>query len=173
MNGLEAIRKKSISYLSFRIGNEVFASHVSHVNNIVEVTKITKIPNAPDYMMGVINLRGQVLPVVDTRVRLGMNPTEVSTNTCILVLEVESGEGIQQIGGMVDSVKEVLELKEDDILPPPRIGKMTSQTFISGVAHRNDDFILIVDMNELFNGADLVDFAKEVKRVKEEIAVDE
>lgn len=169
MDGLEEIKKSSISYLSFSIGEEVFASHVSHVNNIVEVPKITRIPKSPDYLMGVMNLRGQVLPVIDTRMRFGMSPTEITSNTCILVLEVNTEDGVQQVGGMVDSVREVLEIAEDEIIEPPKIGRNGTHEFISGVANRDGSFILILDMDHLFSGADLGMIAERAKQVKEKI----
>lgn len=171
MDVLEEIKKKSISYLSFKVGNEVFASHVSHVNNIVEVSRITKIPKSPDYLVGVINLRGQVLPVIDTRVRFGMSPTEVTTNTCILVLEIKSDDEILQVGGLVDSVSEVLEIKESEIMSPPKVGLNASNSFIAGVTNVNDSFIMLLDMNQLFEDADLSAVAEQIKQIKEDITV--
>ena len=97
------------SYLSFKLGDEIFASNVSKVLNILEMMKITKVPKAPTYMKGVINLRGTVLPVVDTRLKFGMLPIELTTNTCILVLDVKVDEESVHIGAIVDSVQEVLE----------------------------------------------------------------
>lgn len=166
MNKLNEIKNRSISYLSFRIGDEEYASHVSHVENIVEVPRITQIPNAPDYLKGVINLRGQVLPVVDTRIRFGMSPAEITPSTCILVLDIETEEGVQKVGGIVDSVHEVLELQEEEIMPPPRIGKLTSHSFITGMAKRKEEFILVVDMNLLFSDGDLRGFTKQLEEIK-------
>ena len=101
------------SYLSFKLGDELFAANVAKVLNILEMVKITKVPKAPEYMKGVINLRGNVLPVIDTRTKFGMTPTEFTKNTCILVLDIiVDGEDIQ-VGALVDSVQEVLEITED------------------------------------------------------------
>lgn len=140
------------SYLSFKLGDETFAANVSKVLNILEMTKITKVPKAPPYMKGVINLRGTVLPVVDTRVKFGMSDTEFTPNTCILVLEVEvEGEALQ-VGGLVDSVQEVLEFEPHQILPPPNIGSRYRSEFINGMYKLNDEhFIMLLDMDKVFS----------------------
>jgi purine-binding chemotaxis protein CheW len=100
---------KTNSFLSFKLGDEEFAAHVGKVLNILEMTRITEVPKAPEYMKGVINLRGTVLPVIDTRIKFGMSPTVYTTNTCIIVLDIEmDGESIH-VGALVDSVQAVLE----------------------------------------------------------------
>jgi len=146
------------SYLSFKLGDELFAANVSKVLNILELSKITKVPQAPEYMKGVINLRGSVLPLVDTRIKFGLIPTEFTTNTCILVLNVTIGDETIQIGGLVDAVQEVLEIESQHILPPPNLGNKYQSKFISGIYKKaNDDFTLIVDMNKLFTVNELDD----------------
>lgn len=144
------------SYLSFKLGDEIFAANVGKVLNILEMTKITKVPQAPAYMQGVINLRGTVLPVVDTRIKFGLSPTEVTTNTCILVLDIQvEGEGLH-VGGLVDSVQEVLEIEPHQILPPPNIGNRFRSQFITGMYKlTDDDFIMLLDMDKIFNVEDL------------------
>ena len=98
------------------------------------MTKITEVPKSPDYMKGVINLRGAVLPVIDTRIKFGMTPTEYTTNTCIVVMEVEMEGDMVQVGALVDSVQAVLELDEAQIQPPPSIGSKYKSEFIYGMA---------------------------------------
>ncbi len=148
---MEEDLKEQISYLSFRLGEEIFAANVSKVLNILEMTKITKVPKAPAHMKGVINLRGSVLPVIDTRVKLGLSPTDVTVNTCILVLEVDVEGETLQVGALVDAVSEVLEIESKELLPPPSIGNKYKSDFINGVYKLNDEnFIMIVDMNKLF-----------------------
>jgi purine-binding chemotaxis protein CheW len=127
------------SYLSFKLGDEVFAANVSKVLNILEMTKITKVPKAPDYMKGVINLRGTVLPLVDTRIKFGLTATEFTANTCILVLDIQIGDESLQVGGLVDAVQEVLEIEEYQILPAPNIGSKYHSEFISGMYKINED----------------------------------
>jgi len=145
------------SYLSFKLGDEVYAANVSKVLNILEMTKITKVPKAPDYMKGVINLRGTVLPVIDTRIKFGLTPTEYTPNTCILVLDIDVEAESIQVGGLVDGVQEVLEIEENQILPPPNIGNKYRSEFISGMYKVNDEqFIMILDMDKVFSADELI-----------------
>jgi len=118
------------SYLSFELGDETYAANVSKVLNILEMTKITKVPKAPDYMKGVINLRGTVLPLIDTRIKFGLEASEYTANTCILVLDITIGEETLQVGGLVDGVSEVLEIEPHEIMPPPNIGSKFHSQFI-------------------------------------------
>jgi purine-binding chemotaxis protein CheW len=144
------------SFLSFKLGDETFAANVSKVLNILEMTKITKVPQAPAYMQGVINLRGTVLPVIDTRIKFGLSPTEFSANTCILVLDIEIENESLHIGGLVDSVQEVLEIEPHQILPPPNIGNRYKSQFINGMFKlTEDEFIMLLDMDKIFNVEDL------------------
>jgi len=120
------------SFLSFKLGDEEFAAHVGKVLNILEMTKITEVPRAPEYMKGVINLRGTVLPVIDTRIKFGMPATAYTTNTCIIVLDIDmDGESIH-VGALVDSVQAVLEFNSTDIMPAPSIGSKYRSEFIEG-----------------------------------------
>ena len=143
--------KKLDSYLSFKLGNETFAANVGKVLNILEMTKITKVPKAPEYMKGVINLRGTVLPLIDTRIKFGLEETEFTNNTCILVLDVNvEGESVH-VGALVDSVQEVLEINENEVGAPPSIGNKYRSEFIEGVARVNDEFIMLLDMDLIFD----------------------
>ena len=144
------------SYLSFKLGDEVFAANVSKVLDILEMTNITKVSKAPPYMKGVINLRGTVLPLIDTRIKFGLSPTEFTPNTCILVLDIKiENEGIQ-IGSLVDSVQEVMEIEPHQILPPPNIGSKFHSEFITGMYKvREDQFIMILDVDKVFSSDEL------------------
>ncbi len=145
------------SYLSFKLGDETFAANVGKVLNILEMTKITKVPKAPSYMKGVVNLRGTVLPVVDTRVKFGMSPIETTVNTCILVLEVEVDNEPLHIGALVDSVQEVLEINAEQILPSPNLGIKFRSEFITGMyKHQNENFIMLLDMDMVFSSDDIL-----------------
>ncbi len=159
------------SYLSFKLGEETFAANVGKVLNILEMVKITKVPKAPAYMKGVINLRGTVLPLVDTRVKFGMSETEYTANTCILVLDIDVDDDSVQVGALVDSVQEVLELSEKDILPPPSIGSKYKSDFIEGMARSNDQFIMILNMDMIFSTDELAmlrDTTSDQKELAEE-----
>ena len=142
--------EKTNSYLSFSLANETYAAHVVNVLNILEMTQITKVPKAPDYMLGVINLRGTVLPVIDTRMKMGITQTEITKDTCIIVLEINLDNEKLFVGSIVDAVREVLEIEKHEILPPPNIGNKYKSEFITGMYKRGEGFIMIVNMNNIF-----------------------
>lgn len=151
------------SYLSFMLGDEVFASNVSKVLNILEMCKITKIPKSPPYMKGVINLRGKVLPLVDTRVKFELPPTEFTANTCILVLDIEIDDESVMVGALVDSVQEVLEIKDNEIQPAPNVGKKYRSEFIQGMFLADDGFYILLEMDKIFSIDDRVVLKESVK----------
>jgi purine-binding chemotaxis protein CheW len=146
---------ESNSYLSFKVGGELFAAHVSKVLNILDVGKITKVPQAPSYMLGVINLRGAVLPVIDSRIKFGMPVNESKEGNCIIVNEIQLDSETVKVGALVDAVVEVMEVEQKDITPPPSIGKRFKTDFISGVIRKNDDFIMILDMDKVYSTEDI------------------
>jgi purine-binding chemotaxis protein CheW len=142
-------------YLTFQLGEEVFAIDVSCVREILEFTTVTKVPKTPDYMRGVINLRGSVVPVLDMRLKFSMTKTEKKVNTCIIVVEVSFEGETTIIGALVDSVQEVLELDPDQIEPAPRIGIQLKTEFIKGMGKRDDRFIIILDTDKVFSAEEL------------------
>jgi len=144
------------SYLSFKIGSEYYAANVSYVHNIIEYTDITKIPDMPVYMLGVINLRGQVLPVIDSRIKFGISNTEITTSTCILVMEVQLEDKQVFVGTLVDGVNEVLEISDEDIKESPSIGTTIRNDFISGVYHDDEKFIMLLEMNKILASDELI-----------------
>jgi purine-binding chemotaxis protein CheW len=152
------------SYLSFKLGKETFASNVSNVLSILEMPVITEVPQTPDYMIGVMNLRDEVLPVIDMRVKFGMEATTITSSTCVLVLQLEIEEKTFKIGALVDSVEEVVELEEDIIKPCPTIGTKYNDEFIMGMAQKGDGFSMILNMKKVFatqNILELVDANQE------------
>ncbi len=144
------------SYLSFRIGTEIFATSVSYVVNILEMTKITRVPKSAKYIKGVINLRGNVLPVLDSRIKFGLPETEYTTNTCILVLDIKVKKDLVKLGAIVDSVNEVLELSSSDIEPPPSIGTSFKSDILIGIANKNDTFIMLIDPAKVFTDDEII-----------------
>ena len=164
----EEIKTKMNSYLSFKLGEEEFASHVNKVLNILELTKITKVPKSPEYMKGVINLRGAVLPVVDIRIKFGMTPTEYTANTCIIVMEIEMEGDIVQVGALVDSVHAVLEIDDNQIQPPPSIGSKYKSDFINGMAKVGDNFIMLLDIERVFSTDDIVNISERIDEINAE-----
>lgn len=160
-------KTKVNSYLTFKIGDEEFGAHVSKVLNILELQKITKIPKAPDYLKGVINLRGMVLPVIDTRVKFNMTPTEFTDDTCITVMDLKVNDEVIHVGALVDSVVAVLEIDEDQIKPPPSIGNNYSSEFITGIVETGDNFIMILDLVKLFTSNELSSLKKTQKNINQ------
>lgn len=161
------------SYLSFKLGEEEFAAHVGKVLNILEMTRITEVPKAPEYMKGVINLRGIVLPVIDTRIKFGMTPTEYTTNTCIIVLDIQVDGEVIQIGALVDAVQAVLEIDKGKIMPPPSIGSKYRSEFIEGVANIDDKFIMILDMDAVFSTEDVTHLKNKTEETEQTTSIEE
>jgi len=127
-------RTENRTYLTFTLDQEDFAVDVAGVREVLDYTDITRVPRTPDFMKGVINLRGSVVPVVDLRLKFGLPETEKTVDTCIIVLEVELEGEVTVIGAIADSVREVFEINTADIEPPPRIGTRFETEFISGLS---------------------------------------
>jgi purine-binding chemotaxis protein CheW len=142
-------------YLTFKLGNEIFATDVAKVREVLDLTTITAIPRTPDFMSGVINLRGSVVPVVDLRLCFEMSKTEKTRNTCIVVVEVLLENESTVIGALADSVEEVIDLEPDQIQPAPRIGTQIRTDFIKGMGKRDTQFIMILDIDRVFSAGEL------------------
>ena len=142
-------------YLTFKLGNEVFATDVSKVREVLDFTAVTKVPRTPDYMSGVINLRGSVVPVVDLRLCFEMSKTEKTVNTCIVVVEMLLDGESTVIGALADSVEEVIDLEPEQIQPPPRIGTQIRTDFIKGMGKRDSQFLMILDIDRVFSAEEL------------------
>ena len=143
--------EKNISYLTFKIGEEMFATHVNVVLNIIELPKITKVPNAPHFMKGIINLRGLVMPVVDTRLKFGLSEVEHTEKTCIIVMDLRIDDAVVHVGMLVDEVSEVLIIESNQIEPPPSIGHLYQSRLIKGVTKIDDTMIMIIDILQIFS----------------------
>jgi purine-binding chemotaxis protein CheW len=142
-------------YLTFQLGEEIFAIDVVNVREILEFNTVTKVPQTPEYMRGVINLRGSVVPVLDMRLKFGMSVIEKTINTCIVVVEVAMEDENVIIGALVDSVQEVFELDPDSIEPAPRIGIQLRNGFIKGMGKKDDRFVIILDIEKVFSYEEL------------------
>jgi len=141
---------ESNSYLSFRLGKEIFAAHVSSTLKILQLSDITKVPNAPANMKGVINHHGNVLPVVDLNQTLGLPETEYGKNTCIIILSVGEDSDKSIVGAIVDEVLNVEDIIIDQISPPPSLGNNNAMDAISGVFKKDDNFIMILNIDNIF-----------------------
>lgn len=142
-------------YLTFRLDHEVFAMDVATVREVLDFTSITRIPRTPEFMRGVINLRGSVVPVVDLRLAFGMSATEKTVNTCIIVVEVSLEGETTILGALADSVEEVIDLEPDQIQPAPKIGTSIKTDFIRGMGKRDAQFLMILDIDRVFSAEQL------------------
>jgi len=142
-------------YLTFKLGDEVYATDVAKVREVLDFTSITKIPRTPDFMSGVINLRGNVVPVVDLRLCFEMSKTEKTVNTCVVVVEMLLDGEATIIGALADSVEEVIDLEPEQIQPAPKIGTQIRTDFIKGMGKRDAQFIMILDIDRIFSAEEL------------------
>ena len=145
----------TLQYLTFALGEEVFALETGSVREVIELVSVTRIPKTPPFMRGVINLRGHAVPVVDLRVKFDMPKVADTVNTCIIIVDVElEGENCY-MGAIVDSVREVFEMTNDQINPPPRMGTSIRADFIRGMGKQNEEFIMILDIGKVFSPEEL------------------
>ena len=138
-------------YLTFKLGGESYAIEIARVREVLDYTNTTKIPRTPKFMVGVINLRGNIVPVVDLRQTLGMTPSEIGNETCIVITEIDASKELLVVGALADSVQEVMEISEDAIGATPRIGAKLKTEYLKGIGKQNDDFVMILDVDKVFN----------------------
>ena len=150
--------KETSQYLTFNLGDELFAINVFKTREVLDVNTITKVPQAPDYMLGVVNVRGNAIPVVDLRLRFGLPKAENSDNSRIIVIEINLNDEIVVLGGLADSVHDVIELTPEEIQKTPTIGMHWHADLIIGMGQKNDDFIIILDIDEVFSSEDVTLF---------------
>ncbi len=146
-----AMAEEDHQYLTFLLSNEMFAITILNIKEIIEYGNLTEVPMMPNFIRGVINLRGSVVPVVDLSARFGRDKTEVSRRTCIVIIEVEGGDENHDIGVMVDSVSEVLEIPRSEIEPPPAFGAKIRVDFIHGMGKVAGKFVIILDANKVLS----------------------
>jgi purine-binding chemotaxis protein CheW len=143
--------KQIAQYLTFKLGEEMFALDVIQVREVLDVTAITKVPRSADYMRGVINVRGNVVPVADMRLKFGMPPTVTTRDTRIVVMEIIIDGDTIILGALADSVHNVMDMTEDRIEPAPKIGAKWNTQFIKGIGKFDDQFIIILDIDKVFS----------------------
>jgi purine-binding chemotaxis protein CheW len=147
---------ETTQYLTYKLGEEVFALDISKVREVLDFTTVTKVPRTPEFMRGVINLRGSVVPVVDLRLKFGMSRTERTVNTCVIIVEVTVEGETTVLGALADSVQEVIELGPNHIEPAPKIGTKLNTDFIRGMGKQDERFIIILDIDKVFSVDELV-----------------
>jgi purine-binding chemotaxis protein CheW len=146
---------QATQYLTFTLAEEIFAVDVARVREILEMPNITKVPQVPDFMRGVINLRGCVVPVIDLRLKFGMMETAQTVNTCIIVVEVMMDGENTVLGSLADSVQEVIEMEPAQIEAAPHIGTRLNTDFIKGMGKHDGRFVMILDIDKVFSSVEL------------------
>lgn len=136
-----------LQWVTYRLGDETYGINVMQVQEVLRHTEIAPVPGAPDYVLGIINLRGNVVTVIDTRARFGLPSAETNDNTRIVIIESDE----QVVGILVDSVAEVVYLKSSDIDSAPNVGTEESAKFIQGVSNRDGELLILVDLNKLLS----------------------
>lgn len=151
---------ETAQYMTFKLGDELFAINVAQVREVLEVSQITRIPTAPEYMRGVVNVRGKAIPVVDLRLKFGLPKGQATVHTRIVVIELDMDGEVTVVGGVADSVHEVIELEPGHIAPPPSIASRWRTELIRGMGRRGDEFIIILDINAIFS-SDALELVKQ------------
>ena len=152
------MKNNSTAYLTFALGDEKFAIPVDHVQEVVEFGQVTKVPNAPKYMLGIINLRGRVLPLLDTKLKLGLTATAVTQKSRIMILDIQTAEDkTYQIGAMVDFAREVVEIDDTEIQEAPEFEDLKTSAPITGLVNDHGDITMIMDITRVFSMNDLAD----------------
>jgi purine-binding chemotaxis protein CheW len=152
---------KATTYLTFILGTESFGVDVRNVREVLDFTTITRVPRMPEFMRGVINLRGSVVPVIDMRLKFGMEKAEDTVDTCVIVMEISLDGETTVVGALSDAVKEVFDLEAGQIEPPPRIGTSLNTEFIRGMGKHDEEFIIILDIDRVFSAEELALVAEE------------
>ncbi len=154
-DGVLAVQQQQGQYLTFIVGKEKLGISIHDVKEIIEISNITRVPMTPDYIKGVINLRGNVVPVVDLSARLSRETSELTKRSCIVLVEVVTEESPQSIGMLVDQVNEILEIPEENIQPAPEFGAEVRVEFIQAMGRVDEDFIILLEINRVLSVAEL------------------
>jgi purine-binding chemotaxis protein CheW len=149
------ITTRPTQYLTFKLGEEIFALDIAKVREVLDFTTITRVPQMPEFMRGVINLRGDAVPVVDLHHKFGMAKTEKTLDSCMVIVEVTVDGETTVLGALADSVQEVIDLDPSQVEPAPRIGTRLRAELISGIGKQNDHFILLLDIDRVFSTDEL------------------
>ena len=146
-----------LQWVTFRLDNETYGINVMQVQEVLRYTEIAPVPGAPPYVLGIINLRGNVVTVIDTRLRFGLSQTETNDQTRIVIIETEN----QVVGILVDAVAELVYLRQSEIETTPNVGNDETAKFIQGVCHKNEELLILVDLEKMMSDeewAELNDF---------------
>jgi purine-binding chemotaxis protein CheW len=154
--------EQASQYLTFVLGGEVFAMGILAIKEIIEYSNITTVPMTPEYVRGVINLRGAVVPVLDLLVRFARPASPVTKRTCIVIVEINAGGERYDLGLVVDAVNAVLDIPVDDIEPPPAFGASVRTEYIQGMGKVNNRFVILLDVGQVLAAEELLAISQAV-----------
>jgi purine-binding chemotaxis protein CheW len=146
-------------YLTFMLTGETYAIGILRIKEIIQYGQLTEVPRMPDFIRGVINLRGAVVPVIDLSARFGKQPTAIGRRNCIIIIEVAMGAETQNVGVMVDAVNAVLEIPANEIEPTPNFGTHIRADFIAGMGKINGKFVIILNIQQVLSMDDMAALA--------------
>ncbi len=149
---VKVMAEKEGKYLTFQLANEEYGIGILKVKEIIGMMPVTTVPRTPKYVKGVINLRGKVIPIIDLRLRFGMETIENTERTCIIVAEIESQSGTVQVGVVVDAVSEVLNVNAEDIEDTPQFGRSLDTDYILGMAKMAGGVKILLDVDRVLTG---------------------
>ncbi len=152
---LETLTDREGKYLTFTLAEEEYGIGILKIKEIIGMMPITSVPKTPEFVKGVINLRGKVIPVIDLRLRFGMEELEYTDRTCIIVVEIESQTGIVMIGIVVDAVSEVLNIKKEEMEGTPSFGAKLDTEYILGMAKMEGGVKILLDIDQVLNTEEL------------------
>ena len=141
-------------FLTFRLGDECYAIPILKIKEIIGMMAITKIPKLPKFIKGVINLRGKIIPVVDLRIKFGLDEKAYDERTSIIVMEIQNGSTTNINGVVVDTVQEVMDIPDSSIEPPPQYGSAANQEFLTGMGKVNENVIMLLDVDKIFSDSE-------------------
>ena len=141
-------------FLTFRLGDESYAIPILKIKEIIGMMAVTKIPRLPKFIKGVINLRGKIIPVVDLRIKFGLEEKPYDERTSIIVMEIQTENATNINGVVVDTVQEVMDIPDSNIEPPPQYGNDANQEFLTGMGKVNEDVIMLLDVDRIFSDSE-------------------
>jgi len=168
--GSLVVQEQQGQYLTFIVGKEKLGINIHDVKEIIEISNITRVPMTPDYIQGVINLRGNVVPVVDLSARLSREASKITKRSCIVLVEIVTEDDSHSIGMLVDQVNEILEIHEENIQPPPEFGAEIRVEFIQAMGRVDDDFIILLEISRVLSVSELSQLSEGIGNVATDVA---
>ncbi len=145
---------KNNKYLTFLLSNEQYAIPILKTKEIIGMESITRVPHIPDFIKGVLNLRGKIIPIIDLRLKFGLKEGKYDERTSIIIIELDTENGLKTSGMIVDSVQEVLDINDENIESPPKYGSEIDTSFLAGIGKVNDKVILLLEVDKILSFED-------------------